>query len=264
MSPGDAEVQPGYTPSTYEAAPPKLAEPVIHRDNKGAGAPPSSGDGAATPGFDFSGKGIDEILAKATESLDKQAAARAKDKKEAGAMRLLEAGLGMMGGTSPFAAVNIGQGATGALRGYGEDVRQARGDEMKDIMQRTALGLKGAESKADLAKLGIMAPLYKAQADYYGRRPGSTGSAGMGSVPFGEFRKLKDQYASYVTDGKSVLASPLAKFLTPNEINALKAKPDSDSYRRGMARAAEIAKERMDLDLREGMQYTAKQRVSAE
>jgi hypothetical protein len=109
-----------------------------------------------------------------------------------------------------------------------------------------------------------MAPLYRAQADYYGRKPGSTGSAGLGSVPFGEFRKLKDQYASYVTDGKAVLASPLAKFLTVDEINALKAKPDSASYKRGMARAAELAKQRMDLDLREGMQYTAKQRISAE
>jgi hypothetical protein len=30
-----------------------------------------------------------------------------------------------------------------------------------------------------------------------------------------------------------------------------------------MARAAEVAKQRMDAELREGMQYTAKQRVAS-
>jgi hypothetical protein len=270
QAPTDADAQPGGLygsgSNVPPVEPPKLAEPVIHRDNKGA--PPAGNDNrmdeGTMAGFDASGKGIDEIIANVTKSLDAQAAARKQDRKEAGASRLIEAGLGMMAGTSPFAGVNIGQGVTPAVRGYGEDIRQYRQDEAKDIGQRAALGLKGYEAKTDLAKLGIMAPLYKAQADYYSRKPGTTGSAGLGSVPFGEFRKIKAQYDGYITDGKTVLSSPLAKFLTENEIKALKTSPNTDSYKRGMARAAQVAKERMELDLREGMQYSAKQRVSAE
>jgi hypothetical protein len=64
-------------------------------------------------------------------------------------------------------------------------------------------------------------------------------------------------------DGKTVRASPLAKYLTPDELNALKASPGTPSYDRGMARAAKVAKQRMDAELREGMQYTAKQRVGS-
>lgn len=263
----DADAQPGGLYGDGSNVPPVVPPKIEIGSRKDDGAAPrrddGAGSGAAPSAFDFSGKGIDELLAKATESLDKQAAARAADKKESAAMRLMEAGLGMMGGTSPFAAVNIGQGATGALRGYGEDVRQARADELKDIMQRTTLGLKGAESKADLAKLGIMSPLYKAQADYYSRRPGGAGVAGLGSVPFGEFRKIKAQYDGYITDGKTVLSSPLAQFLDKDTKAALGAKVGSPSYVRGMTKAAEIAKQRMDADLREGMQYSAKQRVSS-
>ena len=39
-------------------------------------------------------------------------------------MRALEAGLGIMGGTSPYALANIGKGAEAAVKGYGEDVKE--------------------------------------------------------------------------------------------------------------------------------------------
>jgi hypothetical protein len=42
------------------------------------------------------------------------------------AMRLLEAGLGIMGGESPYALSNIAKGAQPALRGYAEDVAAQR------------------------------------------------------------------------------------------------------------------------------------------
>ena len=41
-----------------------------------------------------------------------------------GWMRALEAGLGIMGGESPYAFTNIGKGAQAALKGYGEDVKE--------------------------------------------------------------------------------------------------------------------------------------------
>jgi hypothetical protein len=268
QAPTDADAQPGGLygsgSNVPPVAPPKPPEIEIgpRREN-----PPRRDDGAgdgagAASGFDFSGKGIDEILAKATESLDKQAAARAKDKKEAGAMRLLEAGLGMMGGTSPFAAVNIGQGATGALRGYGEDVRQARADEMRDVMQRTTLGLKGAESKADLAKLGIMAPLYKAQADYYTRRPGSTGSLGLGSVPPATADKIITRYEGYGADPKS---APFFSSLPKDVQEGLtKYKPGTESYNRSMEQFKRFSEQHMNRYLNGLRTLSAKSRPESE
>ena len=43
-----------------------------------------------------------------------------------GWLRTLEAGLGIMGGTSPYALTNIGKGAESALKGYGEDIKEQR------------------------------------------------------------------------------------------------------------------------------------------
>jgi hypothetical protein len=44
-------------------------------------------------------------------------------KSEAANLRLLEAGLGILGGESPYAFVNIGKGATPALKGFAEDIK---------------------------------------------------------------------------------------------------------------------------------------------
>ena len=228
--------------------------------------PPRRDDGKMDPGtmagFDFSGKGIDEILAKVTESLDKQATARAQDRKEAGATRLIEAGLGMMAGTSPFAGVNIGQGVTPAVRGYGEDIRQYRADEMRDIGQRAALGLKGYESKTDLAKLGIMAPLYKAQADYYGRKPGSSTMTGLGSVPPATADKIITRYEGYGADPKS---APFFSSLPKDVQTGLtKYKPGTESYNRSMEQFRQYSDQHMNRYLNSLRTLSAKSRPESE
>ena len=48
-------------------------------------------------------------------------------------MRLLQAGLGIMGGESPYAFTNIGKGSQEALKGYGEDVAAQRAAKMADL-----------------------------------------------------------------------------------------------------------------------------------
>ena len=142
----------------------------------------------------------------------------------------MEAGLGMMGGTSPFAGVNIGQGATQALRGYGEDIRSIQAQRQKDIMQQATLGLKGAELKGDLTKLGIMAPYYQAHADYFRNRPAST--SGLGFVPAATADKVLTRYEGYATDPKSApffaqLPKDVQKGLTDY-------KPGTKSYQNAM------------------------------
>jgi hypothetical protein len=44
-------------------------------------------------------------------------------KSEAANLRVLEAGLGILGGESPYAFVNIGKGASPALKGFAEDIK---------------------------------------------------------------------------------------------------------------------------------------------
>lgn len=48
-------------------------------------------------------------------------------------MRLLQAGLGIMGGESPYAFSNIGKGSQEALKGYAEDVASQRAQKMLDL-----------------------------------------------------------------------------------------------------------------------------------
>ena len=88
-------------------------------------------------------KTLDQILKSDKETLAKQgydfdliknmvAETRAErekipaQRKEAANLRLLEAGLAIMGGTSPFAFVNIGKGASEAAKGFNEDMKEFR------------------------------------------------------------------------------------------------------------------------------------------
>lgn len=67
-----------------------------------------------------------EPYEKAIKKLEEQKAADVEARREAGWGRLLEAGLGIMGGTSPYALTNIGQGAQAAAKGAMEDIKDFR------------------------------------------------------------------------------------------------------------------------------------------
>lgn len=59
-------------------------------------------------------------------SIKEQADNLKADKKEAANLRLIEAGLRIMGGESPYAAVNIGKGASEAMKGYAKDLQEIK------------------------------------------------------------------------------------------------------------------------------------------
>lgn len=261
MSPGDVDVQPGYTPSSAPAPfSPEAPKPRILPDEPRASA---AAPAASAPSVEDAGnKGINAILKKFEEAQGKGEQRDTEAKKMAFWSSLAQLGFGAMGGASPYGLTNIGQAGAPAVASGMKALTDIEGRQEKRGIASLQAALEGEKIKADYAKLGMMQPYYKEYANFLARRQGSTGTAGLGSVPFGEFRKLKSQYDGYLTDGKTVQASPLAKYLTKDELNALKASPGTPSYDRGMARAAEVAKQRMDAELREGMQYTAKQRVS--
>jgi len=257
----DKAVVPSAAPATAPVeAPPEAPKPRILEDSKPSAAAPAA---SAPSVADTGGRGINDILKRFEETLGKGEQRDTEAKKMAFWSSLAQLGFGAMGGTSRSGLTNIGQAGAPAVASGMQQLRDIEGRQEKRGLAQLQAALEGEKLKAEYTKLGMMQPYYKEYANYLARRQGSTGTAGLGSVPFGEFRKIKAQYDGYLMDGKTVRASPIAKYLTPDELNALKASPGTPSYERGMARAAEVAKQRMDAELREGMQYTAKQRVGS-
>jgi len=92
----------------------------------------------------------------------KSLAPSASDTQSSTGLRLLQAGLGIMGGTSPYAAANIGQGSQAALQGYAQDVKEQKQQKMELAKQQFELSKFGYNTEADIAKA--------VQADHKGTR----------------------------------------------------------------------------------------------
>jgi hypothetical protein len=75
----------------------------------------------------------------------------AENKSQMG-MRLLQAGLGMAGGTSPYALANINQGAQPALAGFAEDMAQRKKQQFEVAKQQFELDKFGYSTDADIIK----------------------------------------------------------------------------------------------------------------
>ena len=73
-------------------------------------------------GNNMAGKGLLDFLEKRKSESEGNASTQ-------GAWRAVEAGLGIMGGTSPYAGVNIGQGGKEAIKGHMQDVKEQKAEE---------------------------------------------------------------------------------------------------------------------------------------
>jgi hypothetical protein len=95
-------------------------------------------------GYDF------DLVKNQVKELAKEKEALKGEKKEAANLRLLEAGLGILGGESPYAFVNIGKGATPALQGLAKDLKEIKKTSRqldKETMQLNLLQNQMAEGK---------------------------------------------------------------------------------------------------------------------
>jgi hypothetical protein len=128
----------------------------------------------------------EDMYAKYEEMLKGQAAESKAGRQQDKYMRLLEAGLGIMGGTSPFASVNLCQGAMGAAKGYAQDQAGYRKEDRENIKELMGLGMKREEAEREAEKLSMTKDLYAAHGKYYnamanaaGVRAAGAGTAGM-------------------------------------------------------------------------------------
>ena len=86
------------------------------------------------------------LYAKYEKMLMDEREASKKDREQSKYARMLEAGLGILGGTSQYAFENIGKGAAPALKGYGEDIKGLRAEERGRV--KDLLGIEGMRQEA--------------------------------------------------------------------------------------------------------------------
>ena len=250
MSPGDADIQPGYTPSTYVNVPQITMgprKPPTAAPNVGINTPPPP-----PPQDNSLAEALKEIRAGIAGDANERKAAR----KEARDMRMLEGSLGILGGESPYAFVNLGKGPMSAIKGYGEDIKGLRAEELDRRKQLSGLGLKGIELKQAEKELAAKMPLYGAQTskdlamvDYYKAKARNPyGVAGLGgTVTPNVTEKIMNSYRALASNPKSDPA--FFASLDEKTRMALNTKVGSASYNRGMEEVARIANEKMERDL---------------
>lgn len=95
--------------------------------------------------------GVNENLpAEQIAKLEEERRGLKADKEEAKWSRLIEAGLGVMAGTSPFASVNIGQGASPALKGFAQDIKDVKKADRE--LNRAQMALETTENQYKIDK----------------------------------------------------------------------------------------------------------------
>ena len=219
---------------------------------------------SAAPAVD-SGAGIDAKLKQYFDMIHGSANDDDKKREQAGLLRVIQGGLDVAGGTSPFFGVNASK-ASQAVQGYAQDLAALDASKEKRIQQLVALGLTGEQLKMEASKLGIsqqeleqgkqklgltaalipsevalrsaQTGLAGAQAGYYGRKSGTTGSMGLGSIPPATYDKVTQRYEGYRADPKSApffaqLPADVQKGLTDY-------KPNTGSYQRAKTQFDDI------------------------
>jgi hypothetical protein len=249
QSPSDADAQPGGLYGSGSNVAPEISAAKPDTGIKILPDAPRARPSIMTePASDMGASGIDDLIRQSIGDIRTSGQASKDARKEAKLMAMLQAGLGIMGGASPFAATNF-KGAMPAIQGYQEEMRGIRGDEAKQIAQIAALNLKGAELKQELKKLGISEKLYNAQADYYkARARAPMGAAGMGGAVTPEVsRKVVQEYRGYASNPtQAPFFSSLPKDV---QTGLTKYKPGTESYNRSLAEFKKFSNQEMMNEL---------------
>ena len=141
--------------------------------------------------------------------MDEREAAKGA-REEAKYMRLMEAGLNIMGGESPYAFSNIGKGAAAAAKGYGEDIKGLRSEERERVKQLASIGAKREELGLKERELGVMEKYRKDLTDLERQKIGvltqrnidDKMAAGVNNI----FSQLMKKYDAMLADGSTTEA----------------------------------------------------------
>jgi hypothetical protein len=141
--------------------------------------------------------GLDDLI----ERLNKREAGYGKQKSIDNYMALLSAGLGMMGGTSPHAMANIGQGALMGVQNLSESNKLRAAEQGNlDKTMATALRYKEAQKAANQAREGTLGVRYAELAE-----------------------KQKTHIANIMSNREKMAQSQAAAYLKANPIAGLNA-----------------------------------------
>jgi len=143
-------------------------------------------------GYDF------DLFKNQINELNKQKDELKLDRKEAANLRVLEAGLGILGGESPYAFVNIGKGASPAVKGFAEDIKDLK--KLERERQKAIREIQVAQNQV---------------------------AAGMGEKADRRVERAEDRYDKYSSDLRNMaanLTTSFAQLMSSREVANLQAK----------------------------------------
>jgi len=144
-----------------------------------------------------------ELFTKQQQQLEEQKASLSEDRKTAQNMRILEAGLGIMAGTSANAFENIGKGATPAVQGLAKDIKEIKAAERAYAKAQMDLDSKRNDFALGKAKI-TQSTIDKAQerADSQAKELRDLKGGFAKTMLAGEIQKdiAKSMYSSRMTD----------------------------------------------------------------
>jgi hypothetical protein len=121
------------------------------------------------------GKG--SMLDQYAEMLMKEREGSAQNRKDAKAMAIFQAGLGIAGGTSPNPFANISQGVLPATQAYQQELKGIRAEDRDRIKQLMELGMGKEKLAMELKKLGIEEKKVDALVNLYNSKAAGGGDA---------------------------------------------------------------------------------------
>jgi hypothetical protein len=146
----------GATAGTTYTPPPKGAGDVgTGQGTQGAGGTPTARQAAPTAQAPAAQPEGQSALDKYAAMLMAEREGSGKERDKAKGMAILQAGLGIMGGTSPNAFANIAQGALPATQAYQQEIKGIRREDAARLKELMGLGVSKEKLALEAKKLGI-------------------------------------------------------------------------------------------------------------
>lgn len=146
----------GATAGTTYTPPPKGAGNVgTDQGTQGAGGTPTARQAAQPTQASTAQPEGQSALDKYAAMLMAEREGSGKERDKAKGMAILQAGLGIMGGTSPNAFANIAQGALPATQAYQQSIKGIRAEDAARLKELMGLGVSKEKLALEAKKLGI-------------------------------------------------------------------------------------------------------------